>query len=147
MPEELISNPQNFSSFANGFYGGMFGALIAIGIVLAILLFAAIYIYYALAWQAIAKKLKYKRSWLAWIPVANLAMMLQLGGFHWAWIFLILVPVAGWIALFVLLIIASWRIFEKRHYPGWYSLSIVIPQVGPILYLIALGFVAWKNKR
>ena len=74
-------------------------------------------------------------------------MVLELGSFHWAWIFLVLIPILGWIALMVLLIIATWRIFEKRKYPGWYSLSMIIPKVGGILYLIAIGFVAWKNQK
>ncbi|MBU2562322.1 MAG: hypothetical protein KKF68_01545 [Nanoarchaeota archaeon] len=93
------------------------------------------------------KKLRYKKAWLAWIPVANISMMLQLGKFHWAWVFLILIPILGWIALFVLVIIATWRIFERRKYPGWFSLSMVIPEVGVILYLVAIGFVAWSDKR
>ena len=74
-------------------------------------------------------------------------MILQLGGFNWAWIFLILIPIFGWIALTVLLVIATWRIFEKRKYPGWFSLSIIIPKIGLILYLIAIGFVAWGKKK
>ncbi len=122
-------------------------AITAIGLLFALEIILAFYVYFALAWSTIAKKLKYKRSWLAWIPFANLAMILQLGGFHWALIFLLLIPIVGWIAILVLLIIASWRIFEKRKYPGWFSLSMVIPQVGGILYLIAIGFVAWKDKR
>jgi hypothetical protein len=129
------------------FAGGAVSALIAIGIVVLVLLLIALYVYFALAWMTIARKLKYKRAWLAWIPIANLAMMLQLGGFHWAWIFLILIPFLGWIAVAVLVIISTWKIFEKRKYPGWFSLSIIIPQVGIILYMIAIGFVAWKDKR
>lgn len=127
--------------------GGAFGALIAIGIMTAILIFLALYIYFAVAWSTIARKLKYKRTWLAWIPFANIAMMLQLGGFHWAWVFLILIPFLGWLAILVLGIIATWKIFEKRKYPGWFSLSMIIPKVGFILYLIAIGFVAWKDKK
>ena len=138
---------ENLTPFMQGFFGGMFGFVVAMGIFLAILIFAAFYIYFSLAWQTIARKLRYKRDWLAWIPFANIAMMLQLGRFHWAWVFLALIPVLGWIALFVLLVIATWRIFERRNYNGWYSLSMVIPKVGFILYLIAVGFVAWKDKR
>jgi hypothetical protein len=135
------------STIANVFAGGFIGALVAIGILFMVFFIAAIYVYHSLAWMIIAKKLKYKRAWLAWIPIANVAMILQLGGFHWAWIFLILVPILGWIALTVLCIIATWRIYEKRKYPGWFSLSIVIPKVGGILYLIAIGFVAWQDRK
>jgi len=132
---------------ATSFTGGLLGGLVVLGITIAIFFTIGIYVYSSLAWYTIAKKLKYKEAWLAWIPIINIAMFLQLGGFHWAWIFLILIPVLGWIALFVLVIIATWRIFEKRKYPGWFSLSIIIPKIGGILYLIAIGFVAWGKKK
>lgn len=125
--------------------------LVTLGI-FAVLIGIAFYVYQALAWMTIAKKLRYKRPWLAWIPLAASAMRLQLGKFHWAWIFLVLIPIAGWIALIVLLTIAIWRIFEKQKYPGWISLSFPImfaPRIsgiGTIAYLIIIGFVAWKKK-
>jgi len=71
--------------------------------------------------------------------------MLQMGGFHWAWVFLILIPILGWIGLLVLVIISTWRIYEKRNYPGWFSLAIIVPQLGGILHLVVIGFVAWKD--
>jgi len=129
------------------FSAGALGALIAVAIFLAIFLAIGLYVYFAIVWMTIAKKMKYKHPWLAWIPFANVAMILQIGGFHWAWIFLALVPIVGWIALFVLFIIANWRIFEKRKHPGWLSLSLVIPKVGGLLYMIAIGFVAWSKKK
>ena len=46
----------------------------------------------------------------------------------------------------ILGIIAKWRIYEKRKYPGWLSLAVVVPQIGGIIHLIVIGFVAWKNK-
>ena len=70
-------------------------------------------------------------------------MILEMGGFSWAWIFLILLLVIGWIAVFILVIISMWRIFEKENYPGCFSISLAIPKVGGILYLIVIGFVAW----
>ena len=128
-------------------------ALITTFLLLWIIAILAIYIYSALAWMTIGEKLKYRYPWLAWIPIANKAMILQLGGFHWAWIFLIAIPVAGWIALFVLCIIALWHIYEKRKYPGWLSLFSVfcfVPFVAfaaLIATLIIWGFVAWYDKK
>jgi hypothetical protein len=131
---------------SDAFVGGVSSMIVAIGVVAATLILFAFYIYFALAWYSIAKKLKYRYPWLAWIPFANAAMVLQLGGFHWAWIFLALIPLIGWIALAVITIIATWRIFERRKYPGWFSLAPVLPYIGPILYLITIGFVAWKDQ-
>mgnify|MGYP001585908907 FL=1 len=128
-------------------FGASLIAILLTVIVLLILVVIAFYVYTSLAWMKIAKKLKYKNAWLAWIPIASWAMRLELGGFHWAWIFLILIPILGWIPLFVLIIISTWKIFEKRKYPGWFSLSVVIPNVGWILYLVAIRFVALKDRK
>lgn len=134
--------------------GGIIGTILAIGIAILLLFVLAWYVYTSFAWMTIAKKVKYKRPWLAWIPIANIGMLLQLGKFHWAWTFLILIPILGWIALAVLAIIATWRVFEKRKYPGWLSLiiplGILLPRVSGIAmiaYLVIIGLVAWKNRR
>jgi len=132
-----------------GPYAAFFGALLVLGIIICI----AMYVYFALAWSTIAKKLGHKKPWLAWIPFANMALVLQLGGFHWAWIFLILIPVLGWIALAVLFIISTWRVYEKRKYPGWLSLITLggwIPAIGGLFSLaslIILGLVAWQDRK
>ncbi|MBD3247319.1 hypothetical protein GF378_01735, partial [Candidatus Pacearchaeota archaeon] len=77
-------------TLAGGIGGGFVGGVIAtLGFTLALLISLAGYIYFAFAWMTIAKKLKHKYAWLAWIPIANIALVLQLGGFHWAWVFLI----------------------------------------------------------
>ncbi|MBI4116767.1 hypothetical protein HY449_03430 [Candidatus Pacearchaeota archaeon] len=135
------------SGISDFMLGSFVGVLTALGIIAIVLLSIALYVYFSLSWTRIAKKLKYKNSWFAWIPIVNIFMMLRLGGFNGWWTLLILIPILGWLALFVLIVISTWRIFEKRKYPGWFSLSMIIPQVGGILYLIALGFVAWKDKR
>jgi len=132
-------------------FGGLvafFSALLWLGILIGILL----YIYTSLTLYTIGKKLKYKYSWLAWIPGANIAMLLQIGGFHWALVFLLLIPILGWIAVAVLGYIALWRIYEKRKYPGWLSLvsiASIIPFLGiaaMLAHLIIIGIVAWKDK-
>jgi|GEM_PF-7064359 len=86
--------------------GGIESALL--GLTLGILVFVfliifATFVYYALAWMTLGKKLKYSRPWLAWIPFANISMMLQMGGFHWAWVFLVLLPIFGFSCSFTYL--------------------------------------------
>ena len=127
----------------------LLAGLIALGIFLAFLILVGIYVYFSLAWQRIAQKMRYKKPWLAWIPFANISMWLQMGKFHWAWIFLILIPIAGWIALYILFIIASWRVLEKLKYPGWLSLSLLFSFFGGIwniVYAFVIGIVAWEKK-
>ena len=153
-------NMQNFTNinwtgfkeaFIGGAIGGAVGAFLATIIILLIITLILLYVYFALAWYAIAKKRGYKKPWLAWIPFANIAMWLQMGGFHWAWVFLLLIPIAGWIAVAVLFIISSWRVFEKLKYPGWWSLALLLDGfgfgLGTLLYGIAVGIIAWKKKR
>ncbi|MBU0980476.1 MAG: hypothetical protein KJ709_06730 [Nanoarchaeota archaeon] len=128
--------------------GAMFGAFFAASIAISIIL----YVYFAFAWMTIGKKMNYKYPWLAWIPFAQFAMIYQLGGLHWAWVFVWLLPVLGWIAGFVLLIIGFWKIFKARKYPAWLSLLCIggaIPAVGfifPLAFYVVLGLVAWKDR-
>jgi hypothetical protein len=133
----------DYTNFLEFFIGHAIFAIIGTFI---LFFFLAAYIYFSFAWMTIAQKLKYKRPELAWIPFVNIAMILQIGNFHWAWVFLLFIPIVGWAALWVLMIIATWRIFEKRKYPGWFSLSMAIPKVGWILYFIIIGFAAWEDK-
>lgn len=119
------------------------GSVLSILFIILSLILVGIYIYFAFAWMTIAKKLKYKRPLIALIPFVNISMILQLGGFHWAWVFLFFVPFIGWIALFILILISTWKVFEKRKYPGWLSLT----QLVPIIYFVVLGFVAWYKQK
>jgi hypothetical protein len=107
------------------------------------ILYLAIYIVSALALQEIAKRQKHKNPWLAWIPIANFALIFQLGSIAWGWIFLILIPIAGWIAIWIMLIVAFWRVLEIEKYPGW--LSIIAFVISPA-YPIILAIVAWSKK-
>ncbi|HLD05150.1 MAG TPA: hypothetical protein VJG90_05520 [Candidatus Nanoarchaeia archaeon] len=127
--------------------GGAVSGLIFASVMIFFLFVVVAYLYTSYAWMILGQKLKYDKPWLAWIPFAGTSMVLQMGGFHWAWVFLYLIPILGWIAIGVLYIISNWRVFEKRKYPGWYSLSLILPKVGGILYLVALGFVTFKDKR
>jgi len=153
---------------------GLSTSVLIVLISVMLLFLIGVYIYTSLAWYKIAKKLKHKNPWLAWIPFANISLMLELGNFSWAWVFLVLIPIAAIIplalsegagalfvigiilmifailamlALAVLVIIANWKTFERRKHPGWYSLAPIIPYAGSILYLVAIGLVAWQDKK
>jgi len=122
---------------------GVLGALVAIGL----------YVYFALALSTIAKKLKFKNPWLAWIPVANLFLLPLLTKRHWAWGFLLFVPFVN----IVFLIICLWDLYEKRGVDGRWSLLVLghfapyatIPLLSLgafIANLLLLGYVAWGKK-
>ena len=146
--ENIVIDPTTFYSSALG--SGVVAAILALS-ALVLVIVLALYVYTSFAFSKIAQKTKYKYRWLAWIPIANMAMWFQMAGVHWAWIFLILIPFLGWLAVLGFFTFASWKVFEKLHYPGWLSLSIplmVIPRVesiGLIAYLIIIGIIAWKK--
>jgi len=115
--------------------------LIALGIAILIVFCLSVYIYWAFVWMTTARKLKYKKTWLAWIPIANLFLIPILAKKKWTWGFMFLVPIANIVFWFIW----TWKIFERRKLHGFYSLALLIPSVGILLYLIALGFLAWRK--
>ena len=129
-------------------FGGALGGLLAGLMVLGIIIGVAVWVYFGFILQTISKKLKYKKDWLAWIPVARWALIPILAKKHWTWVFMFLVPIAN----FVFFIIWMWKIYERRKYSGALSLVFIghaIPFIGwlaGIANLIILGFVAWKDK-
>lgn len=55
-----------------------------------VILWLAIYVYIALALQTIAKKTGTANGWMAWIPVLNFILMIQIASKPIWWIILIL---------------------------------------------------------
>jgi len=128
--------------------GGLIGAFIGAAIVTMIFVAIAVYVYYAFVFSALARKMKHKNiAWLAWVPLANLALIPILAKKHWAWVFMFLVPIAN----VVFFIIWSWNIYEARKYPGWLSLMPVLFFVPVINWLACIGqlvmwgLVAWRD--
>jgi len=140
------------------------GDAASLGIVMMIIfvmIFAiiGIYIYTSFALMAIAKKTKTEPAWLAWIPIANLALIAKIAKMKW-WPILLTIPafvccIAGFIFLalkqnligVILLILYGiilipfivystiwyWKMFKAVNRPGWWSLVPIVPS---IIYLI-----------
>lgn len=114
---------------------------------LGVLMMIVLYIYFAFALMTIAKKLGYDQAWLAWIPIVQLVLLPILAKKAWPWVFIFLVPIAN--AVFA--IIWTWKIFERRKYPGWLALVPIlgfIPLIGwiaSIANLVIWGLVAWRD--
>jgi len=123
-------------------------AFLAAFLMIAIVVGILLYIYTALVWMTIGKKLGYDKSWIAWIPIVNAFLIPILAKKAWPWGFILFVPIVN----LVFYIIWTWNIFEQRKYPGWLSLiplGGIIPLVGWIAsigYLVVLGLVAWKDR-
>ena len=106
-----------------------------IGFFLIILL--ASYVYTALALQTIAQKTNTENGWLAWIPIANVILMLNIAKKPIWWIVLCLIPLVS----IVMFIIIWMGIAEARNKPNWWGILLIVPVVG----IIVPGYLAWSD--
>ncbi len=111
-------------------FAGMFGTTF-------LLFCAAGYVYTALALMTIATKTNTQNGWLAWIPIANIVLMLNIAKKPIWWIILLLIPLVN-IVMFILV----WMgIAEARNKPSWWGILLIVPLVG----LIVPGYLAWSD--
>jgi hypothetical protein len=94
-------------------------------------------VYFALALQTIAKKTNTQNAWLAWIPIANIILMLNIAKKPLWWIILCLIPFVN----IVIAIIVWMAIAEARGKPSWWGILLLIPFVN----LIVPGYLAWSD--
>lgn len=95
------------------------------------------YLYMALALQTIAVKTATPNPWLAWIPIANIFLMLGVAKKPMWWFLLCLVPVLN-----IVIIILVWMgIAEARHKPSWWGVLSIVP----VANLIVPGYLAWAD--
>jgi hypothetical protein len=99
--------------------------------------FGALYVYMALALSTIAKKTNTENPWLAWIPIANIVLMLNIAKKPIWWIILCFIPLVN----IVILIIVWMAIAEARGKPNWWGILMIVPVVN----LIVPGYLAWAD--
>jgi hypothetical protein len=117
---------------------GTIPAIFAGGMLLFILVIAAAaYVYMALALSTIATKTNTENPWLAWIPIANIVLMLNIARKPIWWIVLFLIPIVS----LVIGIIVWMSIAEARRKPNWWGILLIVPVVG----LIVPGYLAWAD--
>src|SRR3989338_3295810 len=117
-------------------------ALIAGMFLVALIIGIALYIYFAFALMAIAKKTNTPNGWLAFIPIANVYLMTQIAklpGWYTLAILLPLIPAIGPVALMVVMAYFWWKICEQLGKPGWWGVLTLIPVVN----LVIMGMLAW----
>jgi|ERR1051325_12190157 hypothetical protein len=117
---------------------GTLPALFADGMLLFVFVIAvAAYVYFALALSTIATKTNTENAWLAWIPIANAVLMLNIAKKPIWWIVLFLIPLVS----IVIAIIVWMGIAEARGKPNWWGILLIVPVVG----LIVPGYLAWAD--
>ncbi len=113
-------------------------ALLAGGFMMFFLVFAlAMYVYVALALSTIAQKTNTENGWLAWIPIANIILMLNIARKPIWWIVLCLIPLVN----IVIFIIMWMGIAEARNKPSWWGVLMIVPVVS----IIVPGYLAWSD--
>lgn len=102
-----------------------------------ILILLILWIYASVCFWLIARKARYERPWLAWIPIINPALIVcELTGRSGLWVFLTFIPCVGQIILLVLMLDVP-RTLGISSYTKY---LIVVPFIN-ILYIAYLAFV------
>jgi hypothetical protein len=108
------------------------------GIMLFFVIFGlGVYVYMALALQTIATKTGTENAWLAWIPIANLILMLTVAKKPLWWILLFFIPVVN----IVMAILVWMAVAEARGKPNWWGILMIVPLVN----FIVPGYLAWSD--
>jgi hypothetical protein len=97
----------------------------------------AMYIYVALALQTIATKTVTANGWLAWIPIANIFLMLSVAKKPTWWFILFLIPLVN-----IAIAIMTWMgVAEAVKKPSWWGILIIVP----LANLVVPGYLAWAD--
>ncbi|HPD55381.1 MAG TPA: zinc ribbon domain-containing protein [Candidatus Paceibacterota bacterium] len=105
---------------------------------LSLALMIIFYIYFAICLQTLAKKTNTSNGWLAWIPVANVFLMIQIAQKPLWWFILLLIPIVN----IVIGVILWMKIAERRGKPNWVGILIIVPVVG----IIIPSYLAFSGK-
>lgn len=101
----------------------------------------AVYVWIGLSLSALFRKAG-EPGWQAWVPLLNVAVLLRLGG-STPWLVLLgLVPVVGWVALYVLVVVAAHRV--NRSFGLGASMTVVAALVFPVwTSILGWGSARW----
>jgi Family of unknown function (DUF5684) len=116
---------------------GPFAALTGVMLLFVVVFGLGCYVYMSLALQTIATKTGTANAWLAWIPIANLFLMLSVAKKPMWWFLLFLIPLAN-----VVVAIMVWMaVAEARGKPNWWGILMIVPLVN----LVVPGYLAWAD--
>ena len=105
--------------------------------ILLVVIGLGMYVYVALALSTVAKKTKTENPWMAWIPIVNIILMLNIAKKPLWWIVLCLIPLVN----IVIFIIIWMGIAEARGKPNWWGILMIVPFIN----LIVPGYLAWSD--
>jgi len=132
-----MDDPNVFTALiASLFAGGMFILIIFFFIIYFVIIIGS-YVYMAMATQAIAKKTKTKDDWLAWIPIANMVLLLNVAKKSTWWLILFFLPMAN----VVFMVIVWMEIAKACNKPDWWGILMLVP----LANFVVPGYLAWSK--
>ncbi|HUI42716.1 MAG TPA: DUF5684 domain-containing protein [Terriglobia bacterium] len=112
-------------------------AMGAVFIFFMVIVCIAAYIYMALCLQTIARKTNTPNGWLAWVPIANCILMLNIAQKPLWWIILLFIPLVN----IVIGVIVWMQIAKARNKPEWWGILMIVP----LANLVAPAYIAWAD--
>ena len=109
---------------ASGIFGGFM-----------LIVWLAIYVYYGFAFMTIAKKTGNENAWMAWVPILNMWLMIEIAQKEAWWMILFFIPLANIVAM----VVVTMAIAERLEKPSWWGVLMVVPGAN----LIVPGYLAW----
>lgn len=98
----------------------------------------AFYAYFALCLQYMAKKTDTDNAWMAWVPIANMFLLISIAGKPVWWFLLFLIPLVD-----VIVAILVWMgVAERCGKPSWLGVLMIIPVVN----LVIPGYLAFSKE-
>lgn len=94
------------------------------------------YLIFAVPLYVIATRTDTANPWMAFVPILNIVLMLDIAGMDWWYIFPMAIPCVG----FAILIWVWWEICEARGKPGALSLLLLVP-IADVIMPFYVAFV------
>ena len=101
--------------------------------------FALFYIYLAICLQVLAKKTGTGNGWMAWVPIADIFLLINIAQKPLWWFLLLLIPIVN----IVIGIVLWMAIAERRGKENWFGILIIIPVVG----IFIPGYLAFFDNK
>jgi Family of unknown function (DUF5684) len=132
MPAEFLQTDMPSDAAARGMMALMGGSLL-------FLLFLALagYVYFAIVISTIAAKTNHDNRWMAWVPILNVILLLNIASRPLWWFLLFLIPFVN----IVIMVIVWMGVAKARNKPDWWGVLMIVP----IANLIVPGVLAFAD--
>jgi len=122
-------------------FGNIFGGLSWLGGLYWLYMLSGLlgYIYLAVCLQVLAKKTGTENGWMAWIPIADIFLMINIAKKPLWWFILLLIPIVN----IVIGIILWMAIAERRGKENWIGILLIVPIVG----IFVPGYLAFFDSK